>query len=59
MNDTRDKILYYIKEFTKRHEYTPTTYQISNELFLPLDKVVAIIEALKAEGTIKIHRPLT
>ena len=27
MNDNKDKVLFYIKEFTKRHGYTPTTYQ--------------------------------
>lgn len=59
MNDNKDKVLFYIKEFTKRHGYTPTTYQVSNELYMPQDKVSSIVEALKAEGTIQIHRPLT
>ena len=35
MNDNKDKVLFYIKEFTKRHGYTPTTYQVSNELYMP------------------------
>lgn len=58
MNDNKDKVLFYIKEFTKRHGYTPTTYQVSNELYMPQDKVSSIAEALKAEGAIQIHRPL-
>ena len=58
MNDTRDTILFYIKEFTKRHGYTPTTFQIANELFMQHYKVATIIEALRAEGAIRIHRPL-
>lgn len=58
MNDNRDRVLYYTNEFIKRHGYTPTTYQIANELFMPRDKVSAIVEALRAEGTIQIHRPL-
>lgn len=58
MDDSKDKILFYIKEFTKRHGYTPTTYQVSNELLLPHDKVSSIIEVLCAEGSIQIHRPL-
>ena len=59
MNDNKDKVLFYIKEFTKRHGYTPTTYQVSNELYLPQDTVSSIVEALQAEGAIQIHRPLT
>lgn len=59
MNDSRDKVLFYINEFTRRHGYTPTTYQVSNELFMPHDRVSSIIEALRSEGTIQIHRPLT
>lgn len=58
MNDNKEKILFYINEFTKRHGYTPTTYQVSNELFLPHDKVSSIVEVLRAEGSIQIHRPL-
>ena len=58
MNDNKDKVLFYIKEFTKRHGYTPTTYQVSNELYMPQDKVSSIVEALKAEGAIQIHRLL-
>lgn len=58
MNDNRERILDYIKEFTGRYGYTPTTYQVSNELFLPQDKVAVIVEALRAEGEIQFHRPL-
>lgn len=57
MFDYRDKILSYIEEFTKKYGYTPTIYQIRNELYLPQDKVVSIVNALKAEGKITIHRP--
>ena len=56
MNDNKDKVLFYIKEFTNRHGYTPTTYQVSNELYMPQDKVSSIVEALKAEGAIQIDR---
>lgn len=59
MNDSRDRVLFYINEFTKRYGYTPTTYQVSNELFLPKEQVCLIVEALKSEGAIQIHRPLS
>lgn len=58
MSDNKDRILYFVKEFTKRYGYTPTMYQISNELFLPHDKVSAIVGALRSEGAIQFHRPL-
>lgn len=58
MTDNRDVILSYVEEFTKKHGYTPTAYQIAEELFLPYDKVSLLVDGLRAEGRIKIHRPL-
>lgn len=59
MNSNRDRILLYIEDFAKKHGYTPTTYQISNELFIPHDKVSSIMEVLRDDGTIQINRPLS
>lgn len=58
MKDNKDRVLYYIKEFTERYGYTPTAYQVSNELFMPYDQAAVILEALRAEGEIRYHRPL-
>ena len=58
MNNNRDRVLLYTEEFTKKHGYTQTTCQISNELYIPHDKVSSIMEALRADGTIRINRPL-
>lgn len=54
MNNNRDRVLSYTEEFSKKYGYTPTTFQISNELYIPHDKVSSIIEALEPEGAIQI-----
>lgn len=59
MNNNRDRVLSYTEEFSKKYGYTPTTFQISNELYIPHDKVSSILEALRAEGAIQISRPLS
>lgn len=59
MNNNRDRVLLYTEEFRKKHGYTPTTFQISNELYIPHDKVSSIIEVLRADGSIQISRPLS
>ena len=59
MNNNRDRVLSYTEEFSKKYGYTPTTFQISNELYIPHDKVSSIIEALRAEGALQISRPLS
>lgn len=59
MNNNRDRVLLYIEKFMTKHGYTPTTYQISNELYIPHDKVSSIMEALRTDGTIQINRPLS
>jgi hypothetical protein len=59
VNNNRDRVLSYTEEFSKKYGYTPTTFQISNELYIPHDKVSSIIEALRAEGAIQISRPLS
>lgn len=58
MIDSREKILSFVEEFTKKYGYTPTSYQIANELYLPYDKVSFIVDGLRVEGKIQIHRPL-
>ena len=52
MNNNRDRVLLYTEEFRKKHGYTPTIFQISNELYIPHDKVSSIIEVLRADGSI-------
>lgn len=59
MNHSRDRVLLYTEEFERKHGYTPTNYQISNELYLPVDKVASIISVLAEEGVIRICRPLS
>ncbi len=59
MNNNRDRVLLYTEEFRKKHGYTPTIFQISNELYIPHDKVSSIIEVLRADGSIQISRPLS
>lgn len=59
MNSNRDRVLLYIEDFTKKHGYTPTTYQIANELYMSHDKVSSIMEVLRDDGTIQINRPLS
>lgn len=34
-------------------------YQISNELYIPYDKVSSIMEAPRTDGRIQINRPLS
>ena len=58
MNNNRDRVLLFTEEFTKKHGYTPTTYQISNELYIPHEKVFSIMEDLRADRKIQINRPL-
>lgn len=57
MIENKDRILSYMNEFTEKYGYTPTVYQIANELYLPHDKVSSIVSVLRAEGSIQIHRP--
>lgn len=59
MIDNKENVYSFIQDFTKKHGYTPTSYLIAEELYLPHEKVSSIIDALKAEGSIKIHRPLS